>query len=81
MQSPNWKHDCEECELLGSFKSSNGVIDVWFHQHEIEMESTLILRLSDDGADYRSFPLKVVRGLNSITWVMAYSMYRSAKGV
>ena len=76
----NWQHDCDDCQLIGTITHLGMPVDVWLHSAEVEPESTLILRDGDEGPDYRSFPLHVAKGMDSLLWQTAYMLYRSLRG-
>lgn len=76
----NWTHDCEECQLIGTFQHLGMPIDVWLHSVEEESDSTLILRDGDEGPAYRSFPLHVAKDMTTLLWTTAYLIYRSLRG-
>ena len=52
MNTPQFKHDCTECNFLG--RDSTGQYDLYYHAHGGPIYRTLIARFSDRGADYKS---------------------------
>lgn len=49
---PVWKHDCNECKLIGREERNGEVVDLYVHEHEDHI--TLVARRSDEGSDYLS---------------------------
>lgn len=76
--TPRFAHDCEECVFLGQVAED----DVWYHAEE---RDTLIMRESDDPADYTAFPASVARlaagtaGATSARWTLALHMLEEHK--
>jgi len=75
-------HDCNECTFLGSIsaeETTHGTpLDVYVHADECD--PTIILRYSNDGPDYYSFPLSVARHVaghfeKANKWGIAIKLY------
>ena len=77
----NWQHDCDECELIGTFQHLGMPYDVWIHEHKpVEADATLIIRYSDEGPEYHSLPMWAAKEAQGTMWKIAFLMYLGSKG-
>lgn len=78
--NPLYRHDCQRCVHLGTFRRESHGTDVYFCS---EAEGTsILLRDGDEPSDYRSFPEKVARNIAEQNlhgdYALALAMYDHA---
>lgn len=54
--NPHYKHDCDQCTYLGPFKEGDRLVDLYWCDEGAIGDWTLIVRRSDEPADYSSAP-------------------------
>jgi hypothetical protein len=59
MMTPKWKHDCHKCSYLGSTFLQRDLLD-WY-TCGTGYNKTVIARHGDDGPEYWSLPVDVMR--------------------
>ena len=63
--NPKWKHDCNKCEYLGSMVVTGNMLD-WY-TCGTGFNKTVIARRGDDGPEYWSMPVDVMRSGNYLS--------------
>jgi len=56
MEKPIYKHDCDKCIFMGTYRDEdiNIDLDLYVHLADCIGETELVARMSDDGPDYLS---------------------------
>ncbi len=68
-------HDCERCIFMGQTKEDGKQADMYYcRKHD-----SLILRYSDEGADYRSMSYEQVKRFKPSEYIELYRLVRSHK--
>ena len=57
--NPKWQHDCNKCKYLGSMVVTGDTLD-WYTCGS-DFQQTVIARHGDDGPDYWSMPVDIMR--------------------
>ena len=58
----NFKHDCDKCILLSSteYKFDDNEDLYLCPNSSIDKKGSIVVRYSDEGSDYESFPVKMI---------------------
>lgn len=62
--SPTWKHDCETCKYIGTYKYKHDdkMYDLYCHQHpDYASLDSLVARYGDDGPEYLATPRQLIQ--------------------
>lgn len=62
--NPKWKHDCPKCEYLGSMVVTGNMLD-WY-TCGVDFQKTVIARHGDDGPEYWSMPVNIMRSVGDM---------------
>jgi hypothetical protein len=62
--NPKWTHDCGRCKYLGSMVVTGDTLD-WY-TCGTGFNKTVIARRGDDGPDYWSMPVDIMRSGNDV---------------
>lgn len=60
-------HDCDKCLFLGQYKEKD-----WYYCSEQALDGSVIGRFGNDGPDYASIPLKLLKSYTGVdsTFIM-----------
>jgi hypothetical protein len=68
---PKFKHDCSGCKYLGTAKYDGKIADWYVCNEGLDLGASIIMRYSDDGPDYTSYPFEIfVRIINQGIFAM-----------
>lgn len=62
--NPQWKHDCNVCKYLGSMFVLSDTLD-WY-TCGVDFQKTVIARYGDDGPEYWSKPVNILRSVEDV---------------
>lgn len=62
--NPKWTHDCTKCKYLGSMVVTGDTLD-WY-TCGVDFQKTVIARHGDDGPEYWSMPVGIMRSFNDV---------------
>lgn len=66
-EGPTWAHTCEKCEYITSTFNSEGGRHDWYYCEQAGMGDTILCRKSDEGSDYSSYPMIIIKSVADCT--------------